>query len=127
MRCGSACMSAGEPMYQVVLERPCVSGIDRPRWSSRVLAARRDPIVRPCGHRHAGAADRRGGHGDHGDRRVPVSAVLRCEDDLWAGRMVLSREDRDGQPVDVMVTVMGRVVSLDTVRLTLRPPWRVRT
>jgi hypothetical protein len=53
--------------------------------------------------------------------------VVRREDDLWAGRMVLSREDRDGQPVDVMVTVMGRVVSLDTVRLTLRPPWRVRT
>ena len=37
------------------------------------------------------------------------------------------REDRDGQPVDLMVTVMGRVVSLDTVRLTLRPPGRVRT
>ena len=50
-----------------------------------------------------------------------------CEDDLWAGQVVLSREDRDGQPVDVMVTVMGRVVSLDTVRLTLRPPGRVRT
>jgi hypothetical protein len=46
--------------------------------------------------------------------------VLRCEDDLWAGRVVLNREDRDGQPVDVMVTVMGRVVSLDTVRLTLQ-------
>lgn len=48
---------------------------------------------------------------------IPVSAVVRREDDLWAARVVLSREGRDGQPVDVMVTVMGRGVSLDAVRL----------
>jgi hypothetical protein len=48
---------------------------------------------------------------------VAVPAVVRREDDLWAARVVLSREDRDRQPVDVMVTVMGRGVSLDAVRL----------
>ena len=70
-------------------------GLDVPELEE-VLADERDPVVRPCGHLRAGAADRRGGHGDHGDRRVPVSAVVRREDDLRAGRVVLSREDRDG-------------------------------
>jgi hypothetical protein len=48
---------------------------------------------------------------------IPVPAVVRREDDLWAARAVVRREDRDGQPVDLTVTVMGRGVSLEAVRL----------
>ena len=76
-------------------------------------------------------------HGSGWQRAWQVADASACEASLTLEETVAAgpsfpvyevrREDRDGQPVDVMVTVMGRVVSLDTVRLTLRPPGRVRT